>query len=59
MAKDREAAEQMAVDHEPPEQQQEAAEKEAGPESPDKAAGSRPLEEKLAELDSRPNMGSK
>ena len=52
-------ADEMAVDQEPPEQQQEATKKEVGPGSPDKAAGSRSLEQKLADMDSRPIRGSK
>ena len=44
----------MAVDQEPQEQQQEGTEQETGPGSPDKAAGVRTLEQKLAEMDARP-----
>lgn len=56
-AEEREAAEQMAVDREPPKQQEEAATA-ASPESPDKAAGGRTLEQKLPELDTMPKFAS-
>ena len=48
----------MAVEPEQPKQQEEAAAS-TGPESPDRAAGSRTLEQKLAELDTMPNFESK
>ena len=45
---------------EPPKpKQQEGAAESSGPKSPDKAAGSRTLEQKLAELDTMPNFESK
>ena len=52
-------AEEMAVDQEPPEQQQEGTKQETSPGSPDKAAGSRTLEQKFAEMNSRPTKDGK